>query len=510
MKIALVGPSDDRGIPNFQAERSINFYPEHDGEAVSPARYNYILRQTPGITSLFNFGDFNSGRGAIVYNGISYVVLDNTFVQIEADGFPSYIDLLANQSGPVFMCSGSSGPGTGGIFMTDGINAYYYDTVANIFQQVSYITNSFLPPTPTSCAYLDGYFFLSFANSFTVYYSTDPLNWDALQFFSANTTPDAITGMFGDHEALWIFKKRAVEVWYTAGTNPLEPFQPLSGGVQTKGCEEVNTIVPMNNSFYWLGSDNSGSRMILQANGYTPQAISPDGCQGINYQINTLTTVSDAYAFSHRVGSHEFYVLTFPTENRTFAYDVSTQLWHERASILGYAPSSQFYTPTLKCHRAKNHFYSNGTHYVLDQFSGAIAKYDDNVYTEFGQPLYRERKTSVQDCDMINQAMLPRMQDHDNKLHTYYNLVVNTTQGPGIEGSGQGEDPVIMLTVSKDGGHTWGNVMPRALGKSGVFNHRVKWDRLGQARWLVLDFVITDPINVALLGATMDVEKDSF
>jgi hypothetical protein len=35
---------------------------------------------------------------------------------------------------------------------------------------------------------------------------------------------------------------------------------------------------------------------------------------------------------SYQQDGHEFYVLTFPTADKTWCYDVTTQLWHRRAS----------------------------------------------------------------------------------------------------------------------------------------------------------------------------------
>jgi hypothetical protein len=81
---------------------------------------------------------------------------------------------------------------------------------------------------------------------------------------------------------------------------------------------------------------------------------------------------------------------------------------------------------------------------------------------------------------------------------------------PGIgTGSGQGESPVLMLTMSTDGGHTWESLGEREIGAQGVFNQEIRWEILGQARDLVLEFTVTDPVNATLLGATIDAVKGS-
>src|ERR1019366_4621109 len=107
----------------------------------------------------------------------------------------------------------------------------------------------------------------------------------------------------------------------------------------------------------------------------------------VTKQISKYTTTSDAFAFSHRVGEHEFYVLTFPTMQKTWVYDALTTQWHERSSMIAVDPKLSSYEPLLKAHRAKAHAYANGVHYVLDQYTGSIAKYDESVYTDYTLPI---------------------------------------------------------------------------------------------------------------------------
>ena len=95
--------------------------------------------------------------------------------------------------------------------------------------------------------------------------------------------------------------------------------------------------------------------------------------------------------------------------------------------------------------------------------------------------------------------------EQENTLLSFYNLVVDLEPGVGLD-TGQGSDPQIMLRVSKDGGHTWGNEMWRDIGKAGVYKRRVKWDFLGIARTWTFEFVVEDPVDISLLGAYADVE----
>ena len=72
--------------------------------------------------------------------------------------------------------------------------------------------------------------------------------------------------------------------------------------------------------------------------------------------------------------------------------------------------------------------------------------------------------------------------------------------GVGLQ-MGQGRDPQIMLQVSKDGGHEWGNEQWRGFGAVGKYIARAKWNRLGRARDWLCRFRITDPVKTVFIAA---------
>lgn len=493
MKITITGPAYDTNIPNFEQQKCINWFLEMDEIKGVPHRSESVLKQTPGITKLFDFGDFSSGRASIVANNVAYVVLDDTFAVLASDGLPSYIDVLNTSTGFVSICSSPTG-----IMMADGTNAYFYDLNTHVF---SIITDSDLPANPIGCTFIDGYYILIFEGRQEYFFSLDPINWDALQYQSVQVGPGFPTAVLADHQSLYFFCTDRVEVDYNTG-NAEGPFSPIQGTLITKGCNAPATIVTMNSTIVWLGTDTSGGSVVCQSIGFVPSIISTSA---ISEQIATYTTTSDAFAFNHRVGQHEFYVLTFPTENVTWVYDFLTGYWHQRVSILDYEPSSPSYLPYLKAHRAKNHCYIDGKHIVLDQYTGAVAQYDENVFTEYGNILYRQRRTGQLSADngVGKDGVV-----YNNQLHTYYNLVVDVARGAGLS-SGQGSNPQLQLSVSRDGGYTWEGPYFRELGAQGAYNQLVKYDMLGQARYMVWDFVVTDPIRATLLGATVTIRKDN-
>jgi hypothetical protein len=73
--------------------------------------------------------------------------------------------------------------------------------------------------------------------------------------------------------------------------------------------------------------------------------------------------------------------------------------------------------------------------------------------------------------------------------------------------SGQGVDPVVMMRVSRDGGHTWSNERTAGLGRLGEYTQRVFWNQLGRARDMVFEVRISDPVAVAILGAELSLDE---
>ena len=68
--------------------------------------------------------------------------------------------------------------------------------------------------------------------------------------------------------------------------------------------------------------------------------------------------------------------------------------------------------------------------------------------------------------------------------------------------------PQFMLRWSDDGGHTWSNEHWRGGGAVGAYGTRIIWRRLGMTLKLrdrVYELSGTDPIQIAIMGAQLDV-----
>jgi hypothetical protein len=71
----------------------------------------------------------------------------------------------------------------------------------------------------------------------------------------------------------------------------------------------------------------------------------------------------------------------------------------------------------------------------------------------------------------------------------------------------QGYDPLVMFRLSRDGGQTWDNELTMNMGKIGEYERRAFLLMLGRARNPVVEITSSDPVFVAWLSCTIDVEQ---
>jgi hypothetical protein len=72
----------------------------------------------------------------------------------------------------------------------------------------------------------------------------------------------------------------------------------------------------------------------------------------------------------------------------------------------------------------------------------------------------------------------------------------------------QGADPIIMLSVSDDGGRTFSSLQKwRSLGKEGEYLKRLRWLKMGMFRQRQIRLEITDPVRRNIVGIYQDVSE---
>lgn len=330
-------------------------------------------------------------------------------------------------------------------------------------------------------AYQDGYFFFAKPGTNTVYCSNlFATSFNALNFLNLGGSTAPILNMVSLHRNLYIQTTETTEVYYDAGVSPGFPFSRINGGYLEQGLAAQFSLAQTANAMFWLGQDKSGNNIVYTTSTFLPQRISTFA---IEEQFEEYSTTADAIGYTYTEGGHSFYVLNFPTAQKTWAFDISTNLWHERA----YNSNG-----SLVMQLGVYHQFAFGLHIMGDYTSGNIYKMSQDIFNDNGTVIIRKRIAPHIAKDMLR------------IFYSSFQLDIQT--GQGLDGTQQGDNPQCLLRFSDDGGNTWSNFKDASVGKIGEFKKRVFFRRLGFARDRVFEVTISDPVFVALVGAELYLE----
>ena len=404
------------------------------------------------------------------YTESGYLVSGEEFYSLSGDYVPKLLGTVEG-TGTVSMAHNGIQ-----IFIAAGAKGYIYNINT---KKIAEIDDPDFPGAET-VDFIDSYFVFNEPDSqkFWVTSLLDGASIDPLEYSSAEGSPDLVVAVKVTHREAWIFGEDSVEVFYNSGAVDF-PLSRIQGAFIETGCAAPNSIAKLDNALFWLGSDERGHGIVYRTSGYAGVRVSDHSLETI---IQGFDALEDAVAYSYQQNGHSFYVLTFPTESRTFVLDVATSLWHERA---GFA-AGQFTR-----HRSVSHMSFNKRPHVGDFENGNIYVLDLDTYTDDGEV---QKWLRTWPATTTGQNTL--------RYNIHHQLELNCEAGVGVS-NGLGEDSVVVLRWSDDYGKTWSNTHLKGLGKLGEYSHRTVWRRLGRTRGRVYELSGTDPNKIILLGAEL-------
>jgi hypothetical protein len=339
--------------------------------------------------------------------------------------------------------------------------------------------------------------------------SSNPLSpiSSSLAFSSKDGAPDDLVSMIVDHREVYLLGEASSEVWVNSGLFPFA-FQRIPGTSTQHGIAAKFSVARLGNSFAYLSKNIRGDGQIMMMNGYVPTRISTHAVE------NSIegAEISDARAWTYLIEGHEVYVISFPTLDLTWAYDIASGMWHK---WLWVDSNNVFHRHRGNCH---SHFQNMSL--VGDWQNGQIYMLDPNVYTDNGGEIRRVRRAPHLVSDFQRQffselqiLFQPGVGLSGNVTGQY--SPTNGVAGVGVAGfaiAGQanlatlGANPQAMLRWSNDGGSTWSNEHWTSIGLQGAYKNRAIWRRLGQARDRIYEVVVTDPIKAVIVAANLKAE----
>jgi len=292
--------------------------------------------------------------------------------------------------------------------------------------------------------------------------------------------PDKLATLLVVHREIWLFGiVKTTEVWYNAGGTNF-PFQIIPGVFIEHGAVAKYSPAKHDLLVFWLGIDAEGQGTVYMGGDYTAKKISTPA---IAYEFTKYSRIDDAIGMMYKQTDHVFYMLTFPTANKTWVYDLSEGLWHERVWT---DPDSG----EENRHRANCIALAYGKVLCGDWENGNLYIMDLETYNDNGAPLVRRRG-----MPHLVRGLARR---------SYGKFRASMECGDGITADPTTQ-PKITLRISRNRGRTFVNAPTQTMGLEGEYDVVPTWSQLGMSRDLVFELLWSDDINTALNGAYVDV-----
>jgi hypothetical protein len=465
------------------ASECVNFRPMIP-EATTPTKK--ALVRTPGLKLATKAGDddvFNRGRHFFV-DAPYFVQGDELYrVDVTYDGFglPTYSSVLVSGAqlipgvDPVIMADNGQEGGQMMIVTPDDpiqFNAYIYTVSGGLVQ----VADADFDGPVSDVNYIDGYFEFTKQNGQKFFISElrDGAAYISTDFTRSEVDPDFNIRSWVLKNQLYIFGSESIQPYQNAPTGAGFPFVYIQGAAQSKGLKSIYAIAQVDDNAIYLGGSVNETPAIWITNGATSEKLSTIP---IDQAIATYSaeTISGCFAFAYSQAGGRFVVFNFPGE-ACFIFDFVAKEWFTQESV----DSNQQPIPW----RVSGVVEAYGVLLVGDSLSNKIGVLDMDTYDEYGEEIRRR-------------FVLPHI-DNDGQPFFVDSIELVNQSGIGLT-LGQGSDPLVSMSVSRNGGRTFEYGITRSVGAIGDYNYRTIWNQLGRvAREGCFRFDMSDPVDWAI------------
>lgn len=431
--MSFLGPAYTLANRKGAIDDSVNLYivvAEAKGKA------KIMMDSAPGYAQAANAGD--EVRGCFTTNDRTFWAVDATlFEQTDASGTLVSRGTFATASGFI-----EFEYGTTQLVMVDGPNGYVLTLATNAFTQitsdafygagrVAFLDNFFLFPRPDT-----GQFIKTEIN--------DATDLDALDFATAESSPDNLVCPVVVQKRLLLMGQRNTEFWRDAGAADF-PFEP-GGGVMEVGCLAIHSPRVIDNTVYWLGRDSNGPGSVYRLNGYNAERVCTDA---VDQALQASSDISAAVGYVYQDKGFAFYIIRAPGLDGAWAYNIKAGTWDRRCDTDDFG---QFTADQAVCHT-----YAFGKHFIGGS-DGKIYRMASDIYVKGSKPLVRQRTSP--------HSATPSL------LRLFFNrFTLDCTTG-----ASSGAETFVELSWLDWGiGSKWSNWSRRSLGAIGQRFPRVDW-----------------------------------
>lgn len=486
LPLNIVGSTKFGRYPKMSSEQTYNMIISDDW-LVPFAGYKVIQKIT------------NTGQGRGIYASVNlnklFAVIDDDVWMFDSTFGRTHLGQLETNGGDVFISENNAGQ----VVFSDSENLYVYATNPPT-------TPALTKLTPATLGFTPGY--ITFQNTRFISPDITSSLWRLSDFNNGNTWPadaqhegalqtkpdktNAALRFPGRGNLLLIFGQTVTELWNDVGAQ-LFPYQRNQSVNLDYGCLNPATIAESENIVCWLAANEKSGPTIMYTTGGDLKHISTDG---IDFQLSTIKNPSNSYGFMFKQDGHVFYVIVFPSDNLSYAYDFNEDKFftlcdeNMNAFIAKRVAffNDQYYFVSIR----DGNLYQLGTQFVTYDYGDGFVYEIPRIRITASIALPdQSRFVAGYSGFTIEQGQFD-YPDNDTRFHLNtqdYNQI--TTQNHFILSGGQdftANAPKINLSTSKDGGVNYGVKVAKFLAPLGRRQNRLMWWRLGQANDLVHQF----------------------
>lgn len=496
-RIPLLGGAYKQATLIAGAQRCVNLYPEIEAERAQ-APVPVVQYSRPGLTPLGTAPPIGRGRGIYAAtNGDLYCVIDQIIYYVNPDFIATQIGTLPTVANTPVSFSDNGAMGGNTIFLVDG--STFGAQINMTTRAATFISDpNFMGSVKTD--FLDGFNIFNKPNS-VIWYCTQSYSNVFNNLFVGQKTawPDNIVSFIVNERQVWIFGQYKGEVWANAGLAPF-PFALLSGNIVEYGLAGSYALVKQGTAIYWLSQSPEGSRVAMASQGISNQA-DRISTHAIEDEWLGYPTVSDVICVAYQLRGHSFIEYHFPTADRTWVFDQTTQEWHEKATFDSNGVQ----------HRSIDTFkaFTYGINIAQDWNTGQLYQVDETNFSDNGVAIrYIRGIPHLVNDQTFNPITVWRiMADMECGNGTGvvttdpWSVGFSTGFGPIVH-----QGPSVLLRISRDRGFSFKTHSIQTLGLPGGYNTKPTWNRCGLAYDFVPELQWEGPLHTALNGIFAEIE----
>lgn len=495
--VKIVGSSQFGKYPIVSDERTYNMFISDE----------WLINFAGYEESVEIIRDAAEGRGlyASIRGGFMLAVINNRVIRINKNlGWRELAFTLDTDVGEVFIDENLSSQ----ICIVDGLHAYIYNyTTGDIGKAIfDPVDPPFLPNYVT---YQNTYFIFGngrtntegsewfvYESSFNPTSLADPLKLKNVTTLTLQTKPDFAKAAiripsFGN--TLLVLGTTVGEIWSNIGG--AQVYQRNSSINIDYGVASVSTIAASDKMVAWLGINEKSTPAIMVMAGGQAERISTDGIDNL---LQSVAHPEDSTAFFVRQDGHVFYVLSFTNklDDFTIMYDFNTKMFFDLTDW------------DFTHHPARQVVYFENKAYFASLKQGSIMRIGEDL------PTMSTDVTNIYQIPQIRKTNTYRMPGSERFIGNVFSFTLESGVEPNVNFEFQCEGyiigevsegiiysendhplvveggfchvyrPRIDLTLSKNGGETYSNVVSYEMHRTGHYKSQPRFNKLGEANQL--------------------------